>query len=253
MEEEEIDDEKFVDIKGIEYHDNYEINRNGQIRHKINKDILKSHLDKDGYPTFSMSKNGMTKQYRIHRLMALTFINNPDNKTDVNHIDGNRTNYNINNLEWVSRSENNYKSATSRSNKTGYKGVFYNKENKCYCAYITINKKRTYIGNTFETAEEANNARKAYELKHLGHSCEYNSKNATEEDKNKKQEISILRKDNNSGISGLKIIENKTCTSYRVQTTQNKKKIGKTFKTREEAIQFMKDNGLYKESVKTIL
>jgi hypothetical protein len=62
---------------------NYKINANGYVRININN---KTHL--------------------LHRLIAITFIDNPDNKHQVNHIDGNKINNNITNLEWVTNKEN---------------------------------------------------------------------------------------------------------------------------------------------------
>ena len=51
--------------------------------------------------------NGKHKLVTIHRLVAIHFISNPDNKPQVNHIDGDKTNNNIINLEWVTAQENN--------------------------------------------------------------------------------------------------------------------------------------------------
>lgn len=58
------------------------------------------------YERVYLSKDGIKKQMRVHRLVAQSFIPNPDNKQQVNHIDGNKLNNNVNNLEWVTGSEN---------------------------------------------------------------------------------------------------------------------------------------------------
>ncbi len=59
-----------------------------------------------GYPCVNLAKNNKHYVARIHRLIAETFINNPESKPQVNHKDGNKLNYSISNLEWVTRSEN---------------------------------------------------------------------------------------------------------------------------------------------------
>lgn len=83
-----------------------EVNSEGIIK-KDNK-ILKQRLNHDGYPEVWLStkkhKRGTTA--RVHRLVALAFIPNPDNKPEVNHKDYNRANPNLNNLEWVTHHEN---------------------------------------------------------------------------------------------------------------------------------------------------
>ena len=63
---------------------------------------LKPHIDRKGYATIHL-KN---KTYKIHRLVALIFIPNPDNLPQVNHIDGNKQNNKVENLEWCSCKQN---------------------------------------------------------------------------------------------------------------------------------------------------
>lgn len=59
-----------------------------------------------GYHSVCLCKDNVKKYYRVHRLVAQAFIPNLDNKPEVNHKDGNRSNNRVDNLEWVTRSEN---------------------------------------------------------------------------------------------------------------------------------------------------
>lgn len=93
----------------IGYEDLYQISNFGRVKRfyknkseKILKPI-KGHL---GYMFYGFSKETKIKTYRIHRLVAIHFIENPHNYPEVNHIDGNKENYSIDNLEWCTRSQN---------------------------------------------------------------------------------------------------------------------------------------------------
>jgi len=68
--------------------------------------ILSYQLTKDGYPSIKLSKNGNAIRHRIHRLVALCFLENPFGKEQVNHINGIKTDNRVENLEWATCSEN---------------------------------------------------------------------------------------------------------------------------------------------------
>lgn len=97
--------ENYKDIK--DYEDLYEVSDTGLVRNKVSGKILKPGTDgRKGYLQVDLHKDGIRKTYRIHRLVANAFIPNPLNLPQVNHIDENKTNNNVENLEWCSAQYN---------------------------------------------------------------------------------------------------------------------------------------------------
>lgn len=82
----------------------YEISSLGNIRN--NKQNIKSYVTPKGYLRVQLSHEGQQKNFMVHRLVAESFIPNPDNKPEVNHKDSDRKNNHVDNLEWVTSSEN---------------------------------------------------------------------------------------------------------------------------------------------------
>ena len=117
-------DEECKEIKG--YRGKYIITSSGKVFNNFTGTLMKSRLIQ-GYPHVGLRVyDGVTstqKLYKIHRLVAEYFIPNPDNKPFVNHIDGNRTNSDVSNLEWVTAQENSIHAV-----KTGLKKTSWNKE-----------------------------------------------------------------------------------------------------------------------------
>ena len=90
--------------------DSYYISKDGRLLKLYktgNIKFINPRLDAYGYMRVSITdNNGKRKDRKMHRLMAQTFIPNPENKPEVNHINGNKSDYRLENLEWCTRSEN---------------------------------------------------------------------------------------------------------------------------------------------------
>ena len=96
--------EFFKDIKG---YPGYQVSDQGRVWNAKTQRMLKPSVRPNGYYQVNMvAANGLRKKEYIHRLVALTFIDNPDNLPQVDHIDRDRGNNKVANLRWASASAN---------------------------------------------------------------------------------------------------------------------------------------------------
>lgn len=86
-----------------------EVNEQGKVRYKDTGKLASTSVAATGYIQVGVWHNGKTHTYNVHRLVAESFIPNPDNLPEVNHKDENRANCNVDNLEWcTSKYNSNY-------------------------------------------------------------------------------------------------------------------------------------------------
>jgi hypothetical protein len=105
-----------VDIVG--YEGLYKINKNGDVWNCKSNSFLKTHFDKDGYKIVSL-KGGK----KLHRLLGINFIPNPNNYPLIDHIDRNKINNNLENLRWTTKKINCLNRKTPPNNKIGHKNI----------------------------------------------------------------------------------------------------------------------------------
>ena len=94
------------------------------IRRSGNVKLLRQTPSNCGYYKVELYNNGKSKILYVHRLVAQTFLPNPNNKPQVNHIDGNKAHNSVDNLEWVTRSENQKHAFKTGLTKSPMKGKF---------------------------------------------------------------------------------------------------------------------------------
>jgi hypothetical protein len=143
-----------MDIPGFE---NYTIDESGNVYSKLSERMLKPKII-CGYLFVVLTGK---KTRTIHRLVALTYIANPEDKLCVDHIDGNRVNNHMSNLRWATRAENGANCKKRSDNTSGFKGVNFHKPTNKWRASIQFQSKKQHIGY-FDSAEEAS---EAYKLK----------------------------------------------------------------------------------------
>lgn len=113
-------DKAFCDFAYIQdYEGLYKINKKGEVLSVRSGKLLKAGKNKQGYMNVVLSKNGESKVHKVHRLVARTFIPNPNNYPFINHKDEDKANNCVENLEWCTAKYNiNYGTANKRRGTT---------------------------------------------------------------------------------------------------------------------------------------
>ena len=137
------------DIDGFE--GLYKIYEDGRIWSYITNKFRKPHLDR-GYYQISLTKDKKENFFRLHRLLALNFIDNPNNKPDVDHIDRNKQNNDLANLRWVTHQENMENKGVHKNNTLGEKHIHQTKDGRYR---LEINRKGINKKKRFKTLEDA--------------------------------------------------------------------------------------------------
>lgn len=155
---------------------NYEISNLGRIKvlerkiynghhyRKMPEKFLKLEKTNNGYLRVQLVNSSGIKKYSVHRLIAKIFINNPKNLETVNHIDGNKLNNNVSNLEWVTQRENNCHKINKNKTSSKYIGVSWYPNRQLWRSSISFENKIKTLGY-YKTEEEAYQVRINFEKK----------------------------------------------------------------------------------------
>ena len=142
--------------------DKYSVDEYGGVFDKYNKKYLKHFNNGFGYEYVMLSLNGKYKQYKVHRLVAEAFVDNPDNKPFVNHLDCDRSNNYYKNLEWCTQKENiNYaQKVNSPYNKRNKKVGKFDKYNNLIEVYESISEASRRTGTTITSISYSANGKR---------------------------------------------------------------------------------------------
>jgi hypothetical protein len=138
---------------------NYSVSSFGNVRNDKTGRILKKNIGTDGYLRVCLNK----KCCKIHRLVGLAFIDNPNNYREIDHIYGDKNDNNIINLRWCIRGVNvaNTPKYIKGEYSSKYRGIYFHAKNKNWCASVSNENKKKHLGS-FNTEKEAVETRNKY-------------------------------------------------------------------------------------------
>ena len=144
-----------VFVNPISGFEDYGISEDGDVYSYRLKRFLKTFLNQ-GYYKVNLTKDEKRYQKLLHRLIADTYIVNPDNHLFVDHIDRNTKNNSLSNLRWVTNQQNCMNQSKSKSNTSSqYKGVSWDKQNNKWQSQIQFNGKNIHLGRFLDEEDAA--------------------------------------------------------------------------------------------------
>jgi len=149
---------RMKDIVG--YEGLYGIEEDGRVWSYGSNKYLKATVSNHGYFRIGLVKDNITKKYLIHRLIAIAYIPNPDNKPFIDHINRNRVDNTIENLRWVDMIENNQNLSYRNDNVLNEHHIVYETNRKRFRFRVERNHK--YHNRYFITLQEAIDYRDEY-------------------------------------------------------------------------------------------
>jgi len=141
-----------TETRPIPQYPDYKITSDGKIFNKYGRE-MKQQIGRDGYYKLELWKNKKAKTFRLHRLLALTFLPNFYGKSDVDHKNRNKSDNRLINLRWATRLENQQNRGIPKNNTSGHQNIHYCKTYKKWKFSKVINKKK--YSKKFKTIEEA--------------------------------------------------------------------------------------------------
>lgn len=112
--------QEWRDIAG--YEGLYKISNQGQVLNVRRNKLLNPYIDADGYLQVGLSMKGKGRRFRVHRLVAMAFIENAENKPEVDHINTKKTDNRVINLRWVTPHENHMNHITRQNYSNAQRG-----------------------------------------------------------------------------------------------------------------------------------
>lgn len=188
-----LNNEIWKDIEDLPYQvsnlGNVRRHPESKYKHKGNN-YIQPYINKTGYQCVNLYKHSKVHKFLVHRLVAIYFISNPEDKPYINHKDGDRLNNSLDNLEWCTQSENcqhawdtglqtnRYANASvkRKNSSSRYVGVSWSEQRQRWCTCIGINKKTIGLGrhkSEIEAAKAYDNYVIENDLRKLGYATNF--------------------------------------------------------------------------------
>ena len=145
---------------------NYQVSTFGNVKNVKTERILKPGTEGGGYLYVILTDDGKQSTKKIHRLVASAFLENQENKKNVDHIDRCKTNNHLSNLRFATDSENQQNKSFQSNNKSGVIGVSWYKSSKKWSVHIQLNGVQKHLGY-FINIEDAKTARSNAEIQYF--------------------------------------------------------------------------------------